>query len=479
MSDRDTIVDLARWVLALDAADLPVAVIEQAKLLILDSIGCALAALSDETVGDILSTVDCLGGAPQCTILGRPGKTSVTNAVLANGTLIRVLDLNDFIIGATAKGPMIGGQPSDNIAVALAVGEWRQSSGLEVISAVVIGYEIYNRLKDLMIRTNPWDGTTVSGIVAPAMAGRLLGLDEGRLAHAIALGAARAATPAIVRGGMVSAAKSVSNPLVAQSGTLAALLAAEGMTGPLAIFDHPRGLHQVFETGEALVALTRPLADEFAIMNANVKCYPCLATGQTAVAAALKMHDALGGRTDAVDRIEVVMADYPFIQRQQEDRDRRHPTQREAADHSFYFLVAVALMDGAFTASQFDGERWFDPAVVALMDRVTMHRDKNWNKRAPNSYPCTIRVITRDGDELMTEAPYPPGLSDGGLDAAVVTEKFDAVTGPVLGQAEKDAIKDAVMGLDGLSSISGLMDKLASKRQGTGKPASLPLAEAP
>jgi 2-methylcitrate dehydratase len=463
MADRDTVRDLARWVLALDAERLPAVAVEQAKLLILDSIGCALAALEDETALETLATIDSLGGAPQCTVVGRPGKTSVTNAVLANGTLARVLDLNDFIIGSGAEGPVIGGHPSDNIAVGLAVGEWQQRPGRDVIAAIVIGYEIYDRLKDIMLRNGPWDGTTVSGIVAPAMAGRLLGLDEDHLSHAIALGAARAATSAIVRSGMVSAAKSLANPLVAQSGTLAALLAAQGVTGPLAIFDHERGLNQVFETGEALASLTQPFADKFAIMDANVKAYPCLATGQTAVAAALKMHEMLGGRTDMVDRIEVIMADYPFIQRQQDDPDRRHPTQHEAADHSFYFLVAAALMDGVFTPKQFEGERWFDPATIALMDRITMRRDKTWNTRAPDSYPCTVRVVTQDGKDLMAEAPFAPGISDGGLDAAEVKAKFDAITGVALSRAKQDAIKDIVMGLDGLASISGVMDALAAK----------------
>jgi hypothetical protein len=78
----------------------------------------------------------------------------------------------------------------------------------------------------------------------------------------------------------------------------------------------------------------------------------------------------------------------------------------------------------------------------------------------------------------MTEAPYPPGISDGGLDQAVVKEKFDAVTGAALDQAEKDAIKDTVMGFEELSSISDLMDKLAAKGQGKREPAGPSLAAA-
>ena len=83
-----------------------------------------------------------------------------------------------------------------------------------------------------MERDSAWDGVTVSGLVAPAMAGRLMGLDRRRLAHAIALSGARAATSTAVRFGDISAAKSIANALVAQNGVQATLLAEHGITGP-------------------------------------------------------------------------------------------------------------------------------------------------------------------------------------------------------------------------------------------------------
>src|SRR5262249_29146772 len=199
---------LAAWVLATRAHDLSQAAILQAKLLLLDTIGCGFAALNEQSARALLEGVETSGGAPQCTVIGHARRTSASNATLANGALVRILDFNDYV---NARGGDLGGHPSDNIPVALAAGELSGASGREVIAAVVLGYEIFGRCKELMERDSAWDGVTVSGLAAPAMAGRLMGLDRGRLAHAIALSAARAATSTAVRFGDISAAKSIAN----------------------------------------------------------------------------------------------------------------------------------------------------------------------------------------------------------------------------------------------------------------------------
>src|SRR6185437_5912967 len=161
-------------------------------------------------------------------------------------------------------------------------------------------------------------------------------------------------------------------------------------------------------------------------------------------AAALKLHAALGGDTANLVRIELVMANYPVVKRHQEDPGRLHPLSREAADHSFPFLVAVTLLDGVFGVAQFEGERWHDPEVNALMSKITMRRDTDWNARAPGAYPCGIRAQHRDGREFLFEVAYPPGFSRSGLDETAIVEKFHAVTAPFLEHAARERIVDAV-----------------------------------
>lgn len=453
---QSTMRDIARWVLSFRSAALPKLAIEQAKLLVLDSMGCALAATDEAAAQATLQVVASQGGSPQCSVIGVDWKTSILNAVLANGVLTRTLDLNDFTVNDIGDGPEIGGHPSDNIPVALAVGEARGCSGIDVLAAVVVGYELFSVLRQSIDYPGTWDGTTISGLVAPAMAGRLMGLNEEQLAHALALGAARAPTPAAVRRIHVSSSKSLSNALIAQSGVLATLLAERGATGPLTILSHKYGLRQLFPKGIPLLAESKPLAGDFYIMTSNIKAYPCLGTGLSAVAAALAMRAKMGAVTEQIDRIELSMTDSGFIRRQQGEQGHILPNSREAADHSFKFLVAVALLDGAFGKKQFDNTRWEDPTVIGLMNKIVLKTDASWRDRAPLSFPCSLRVVLQNGQEHSVDVPYPPGFSQGGIDPAVVKTKFHA-TATNLSPAQREALIGGVMSLERAPSIAGLM----------------------
>ncbi len=457
-AQMSTIGLLAQAIRSAEADAVSAAAIEQAKLLLLDTIGCGFAGWREPAAQAALRVAPESAGP--CAVIGRTARAGMMDAVLANGVLVRVLDLNDYIIGEAHGEPESAGHPSDNIPVALAAGSARQRSGREVLAAIVMGYELYARLQHAMDRAGPWDSVTASGLVAPAVAGRLMGLSEGELAHALALGAARAATPSIVRSGDISAAKSLANALVAQSGVQAAMLAEQGATGPLAILDDERGLRDLFPSA-ALSSLYAPFPSDGAIMQAHVKAYPCINTGQSAVAAALKLHAMLNGNMSTLSRIEVTMADYKVTKRHQDDPERRHPVSREAADHSFPFIVAVALIDGRFAATQFENERWRDESVMALMSKVELRRDAAWNIRAPGSYPCSIRAIDTQGHEHRVEVPYPPGYSKSGLDTNTVLDKFHAVTESRLARAARARIVDTVMEFDQSPTAEDLTEAIA------------------
>jgi len=454
-SGEGTVQALARVVLEANGAAFAPANMRHAQLLLLDTIGCGIAGAREEVAQAVADVALSSGGAAECVLLGRREKTAILNAVLANGVAVRVLDLNDYLIGESKGEPETGGHPSDLIPVALAIGAARKCSGAAILESIVVGYELYARLQQIMDRSGAWDGVSVSGLVAPAMAGRLMGLDQSRLAHAISLGAARSATPSIVRRGDISAAKSFANAAVAQAGVQAALLAERGITGPLAILDDPEGLRDLFANGD-LEPLTAPISEKSAVGRAHVKTYPCINTGQSAVAAALKLHAMLNGEVDKLSRIEIIMADYRVVKRHQEDPGRIHPQSREAADHSFPFLVAVTMIDGALGSAQFENERWHDPKVIALMSRIVMSRDAKWNARAPGAYPCAVRAHELAGRELVAEVLYPPGFSQSGLDEAAVAEKFHAVAAPILGSAARERIVDAVMEFDHSPSTATL-----------------------
>jgi 2-methylcitrate dehydratase len=462
-ADETAIERLAAWAGALRARDFSGRALARARLLLLDTLGCGIAARGDATARAVLAVLDALGDAPQCTVLGHPRRLSAPSAVLANGTLVRVLDLNDYVVGAHPQSGARGGHPSDNIPVALAAAEFFPATGRDLLAAIGLAYEIYGRGKALMEPDSPWDGISVSGLVAPAVAGWLMRLPSQQLAHAIALGAARAPTPVAVREGGISAAKGIANALIAQNGMQATLLAARGVTGPLDLFEAERGLKAVFPRGPAGDILAAPMTDDGFIMATAVKAYPCFAGGQSAVAAAIALHRLVDGDIAQLKTLRAAFADLPIVRRWLADRGRVEPQSREAADHSLHFLIAVALLDGGFGLRQFDDARWTDPRVRALMARLDMTTDAALRERAGGAYPCALHAVGPDGRPYDVEILQPPGFSADGLDAQTVLEKFASLTEDHPTPDRRDRIVDAVMTLDRAPSCGELMSLLAAE----------------
>ncbi len=448
--------DLAAWVRAFDTAAVPPEALHKAALLVLDSIGVAVAASAEEGVQAVLDILGEQAGAGQCQVIGTDLRLPVTNAVLANGLLIRALDYNDFM-GAGR----LGGHPSDNIAVALSVGEWRDCPGRDVLAAIAMGYELYGRLQDLIDRKSPWDHVTASGIVAPAIAGRLMGLPVERLAHALAMGAAYCPTMGAIRTGHISSLKMLSNAVVAGTGTMATLLAESGLTGPVHVLEGAKGLASSVLRPE-VEELVTPCGDRLRILDSAIKAYPCIGTGQTAIAAALEARNAWPSGLPEIDRVEVLMADTPAVRSQVEDPDRQNPQSREAADHSFHFLVAAALADGEFGLEQFAGERWLDPAICKLMERMEIKVDPDLARRAPGDFPCRVRVVAADGQESGAEVLHPPGDPRAGISDAMVIDKFERAARERLSPERRSEIVDAILSLEQSGSTVSAMRGLAS-----------------
>ncbi|MCH8916453.1 MAG: MmgE/PrpD family protein [Proteobacteria bacterium] len=206
-----------------------------------------------------------------------------------------------------------------------------------------------------------------------------------------------------------------------------------------------------------------PLDGAQAILANHVKAYPCVATGQAAVAAALQLHHQVKGRTQSIAKIDIIMADYAYVRGQQTDPGRSNPQSHAAADHCFPFTVAVALTDGEMTARQYDNQRWFDPEICALMERTNMGNDAALNQKAPYAFPCRVEVTMRDGARHAAEVPYPPGFSKGRLSRAEVIDKFEAVTAPMIGDARIEAIKALALRLDELANVDELMAALSDR----------------
>ncbi|ARP82208.1 hypothetical protein CAL12_16220 [Bordetella genomosp. 8] len=428
---------------------LPNEVIDYAKRLILDTLGCAFGAMDSDVAVALRRYADDAGGAPQATLIGSGRRTSAALATLVNGGLLRYLDCNDYYFG---RDPA---HPSGNLAPALAMAERQGRGGKALIAALVAAYEVHLRLADHAgepsLWRRGWHHGTNAQFSSAALAARLAGLDAAGTAHAMAIAGSHQNTLAQLQSGAISMIKATAEAWVAKAGVEAALLAGHGMTGPLALVEGQNGWAATVagQTGEQLdaAALTGPFDGRYRLLETSIKPYPVVATASAPVWAAIDLHRQGLPAFDAIERIVVRLPSFA-LRTPSAHPDRRYPAGIESAQHSFYFCAAVALRDGACGDAQFQDHVLRDPVLRGLLGKVELQEDPDLDTRWPQAAGGGIELHPRDGQVLLRLCPYPPGHPRLPLSDEALTAKFLGYAEPVLGHMRAHTLRDAVLRLD-------------------------------
>jgi 2-methylcitrate dehydratase len=171
---------IADYSLELNYHRLPQDVIHAAKRSLLDTIGCAIGGYTSEASQIYQSLVTELGKSTEATIIGSGIKTDCLNATMANGIMVRYLDYMDQISIPVGQWYVFT-HPSEVIPSILAVSEWKRLSGKDVLTAIVLGYELLARFSEassvVPMSKKGWNSDTSGAYVVPAVVGKLLGLD--------------------------------------------------------------------------------------------------------------------------------------------------------------------------------------------------------------------------------------------------------------------------------------------------------------
>ncbi|HZC97216.1 MAG TPA: MmgE/PrpD family protein, partial [Bradyrhizobium sp.] len=172
---------LAAYAEGLRYDDLDAATIERVKSHVIDTLGCGIAAF-DEAPVRICRDVAVAHAGGSSSIIGTNQRVTPDLAAFANGAAFRYYDLNDVYVGRLA------GHPSDHIAACLAVAESERASAAELITAIVLAYEINCRLIDALdIGARGWDPPVLSLPAVALAAGKLMRLPADRLVQAVNL----------------------------------------------------------------------------------------------------------------------------------------------------------------------------------------------------------------------------------------------------------------------------------------------------
>jgi 2-methylcitrate dehydratase len=430
-------------------ADLPPEVVREAKRRLLDTLGCAAAALDEPAPGIARRVAARWRGEPSTVLLGG-GRSTPDWAAFANGAHVRYLDGNDTYLSLEPA------HPSDNWAAIWAAGEAAGSSGRDWIAAAAVAYEIHCRLCDAAcLRSRGWDHTTYGSISATLAAARLLGLDHGQALHALGIAGTTGTALRLTRTGELSMWKGCAFAFACRNAIFAALLAAEGLTGPSRFFEGDMGFIRQVSGNLTLGPLGGRFESDWMLPRTAIKFVPAEYHSQSAIAAALALRPRIGDprriRSIAIDTfraaVEIIAG----------DPSRWRPTTRETADHSLPYCTAAALLDGQVGTAQFTPERLADPLLLDLIARTSVAEHFAYTAAYPGAVPNRVHVTLDDGTTLTEEVLYPPGHERKPLSDEQLAAKFHALADPAIGVDAASRVRALVERLEELDQPHELL----------------------
>ena len=462
--------EIAKYALGLSFDALPSEVVHEAKRAVLDSLGCAIGAYPGEACRIIRDLVQDLGGPKESMIIGSGLKTSCLNAILANGVMLRYLDFNDTY--AIHLGiHMTGGHPSEVIPAALALGEREHSKGRDVINAIVIGYELSARLMHCLvspdapaptIEAKGWNGDTRGIFVMPAVAGKLLGLSEEQMEHAIGISGSHNMILGIVdtHGEPYSMTKSLRFPRTAYSAAMAALMAKRGFTGPTRVIEGNKGFVQTVMGGDFnQEKLTEP-TKKFKILDTIYKSVAADAGTHghlTATLQLVKKHDI---KPEDIAEVKITVSSRCL--EHTGDPVKRFPTTKESADHSSYYLTAVAIIDRKVGPDQFTPEKLRDPMVREIIDKVAMEADPSLDHFGRGGI---TEIRTKQGGIYRQRVEYPRGDPLNPMTDEELEDKFRDMAEKFMTKRQINKVITTVYEMENLDDINKLMKAVCFKGQ--------------
>ena len=437
----ETLADrLAAFTLSTRFADLPDAVVVEARRRLVDAFGCAAGALHEPAPEIARRVAGMVRSEPGAALFGG-GRSSPDWAAFANGVHIRYLDCNDTYLSLEPA------HPSDNWAAVMAVGEHVGANGRDWIAAAAVAYEVQCRLADACsIRARGWDHVTYGALSTALASSKLLGLDHAKTVHALGIAGTTSAALRLTRAGELSMWKGCAFAHAARNGVFAALLAREGMTGPSPLFEGDMGFWQQVSGPFEIARLGGPSGSDWMLPKTSIKFVPAEYHSQSAIAAAFELRPKIGAPS-RIRSIEIATFRVA-VEIIGQDPEKWRPKTRETADHSLPYCTAVALVDGDVSADQFTEARLADPALLDLVSQTTVVEDPVLTAGYPNGIPNRVTVTLDDGSTLVSEVAFPPGHDKNPLTDAQLAVKFHGLVDPVLGRQRADAIRDRLSKLD-------------------------------
>ncbi|MDE1172685.1 MAG: MmgE/PrpD family protein [Parvibaculaceae bacterium] len=450
---------LSAWLAQLSLDDVPEAVRERAKYLLLDGIGCAFVGAKLPWSALAVEAVTRFEGRGEKTIIGWGRTTAGPAAALLNGTFIQGFELDDFHpLGPLHSASLI-------IPSLLACAEELENvSGsaflLGAIKAFEVGPRVGMALHGAEMLSRGWHSGAVFGTHASAVAaGSLLGLDPA--GYEDALGLAGTQSAGLMAAQYEAMCKRMHHGMASRNGLYAAHLAAAGYTGIKRVFEREYGgFLSVFGEGHAPDSsqITRELGESWETQRIVVKPYAAMGALHAPLDALFEIAARRPLRADEIVKVDVDMSHAAYhhgwwkVER---------PLEPIGAQMNVAYALAVAILDGAAMVAQFSPQRIAEDDVWALIPKIEAHHDAGFDKAGATSRGATrVRIRFTDGTTEECFTAVSRGILSP-IPGDEVLAKFRTLTRDIVDSRRIGRIEDCVLNIERLGDLKELTGLLA------------------
>lgn len=444
------------WVSELSYPELPAAVVSDAKLRVLDTIGNSLAA-STMDVGRVIRSAaltDWVGGGSGSRIIGFGDETSPANAAVANGTLAHALDFDD-----THNETMIH-VSSPIVTAALTLGESLHVKGVDALVAVCAGREAACRMAmpaPGAFHERGFHSTGIFGTLGAAIvAGRLASLNRDQANHAVGIAGSQASglLEFFTDGSWV---KRMHPGWAAHAGIWAANLAGNGFTGPSSILEGRFGLFNSHLGAQDYPydRITEDLGIDWVSLRTSFKPYPCGHVIHQFIDALGLLQRSSSFDPSQVERITCRIAAWMVPIVCEPVPVKKRPATDYHAKFSLQYSVAAAMKLGHLGVEAYSPENISDPEILDLADKVVYEVDDT----APDmrQFKGWIVIETTDGRRFEEIVDTNWGSLDKPLTESDVKEKFHLNASLAIAREQASQIVESVQRLEQLDDVGELL----------------------
>ncbi|WP_144906061.1 MmgE/PrpD family protein [Halobellus captivus] len=447
MASPDTVDSLASYAAGLELRDVDEDTREAAKTRITDSIASGLGAvlIADPTIDRVIDFSAQKPGDAQ--ILGTKRTAPVEYAGLANATLIRYLDWNDYHAEENNHGSLSIGHASSNLGALLSVADAYNCNGEDLLLATVLAYELHLRFADEASLFHDGLDHVNYGLVSSTLAaGKLKGLSESELAEAVNIAMSGHVALWQTRCGELTEWKGISFGNTVRNALVSTDMAQSGIHGPPKIIEGEAGFANL---------LSHPITFDpetfggnggsYRIHQTNIKQYPVCGALQEPVECVFDVIDRHNLHWTDITGIEVLIAE-DAIDLTAAEEEKWDPQNRNTADHSLPYCISRALIDGELGPQQFVSEKIMDPDVRELFKMIRVTED-------PNEKTVTVETA-EETYEISIEQPR------GHHERPLTAEGIKAKLARALGMpTDSETVTDITIWIEEMESkpsVSGL-----------------------